>query len=640
MCGIAGSVWTRPELAIGQDVLAKMIASLRHRGPDDHGTYLQDMQLEPSSGSEPGVALGFRRLAIIDLQTGNQPLGNEDGSIQVIFNGEIYNFLELRNRLKRLGHEFRTESDTETIVHLYEEEGTDCFQQLNGMFSLAIWNQRQRKLILARDRFGQKPLFYRQQNGRLTFASELKGILEVPGTPRTINPHAIDLYLTYQYIPHPHSIFEGISKLPPGHYAVYEDDQLQVHPYWQLAGQREASWDPAEAQQRTVDLLRDSVRMRMQSDVPLGAFLSGGVDSSLIVALMQQESSNPVKTFSIGFPVREYDETNYARQVAAHLGTDHHEFQVEPDAVEILPQLAWHYDEPFADSSAIPTWYVAQQTRQHVTVALSGDGGDELFAGYPRYQAVRLAGWFDRMQPVKRLAGAKFWQNLPGSNRYKSYARRWKRFAEPLHESPINRYLEWISIFGDSQRLSLYNDNFYQQLRDADSGWFLQSAWQQYERRDAITAISLTDLATYLPCDLMTKVDIATMAHSLECRQPFLDYRLVEFAASLPIKMKLGIKKSKLLLQKAFADQLPEQIWNRKKMGFGVPLDHWFRNELKPLTHDVLLDPQARCHEFFQPEAIQELVQQHESSQRDHSQRLWAVLFLEMWMREWLPGAS
>jgi asparagine synthase (glutamine-hydrolysing) len=640
MCGIAGSVWTRPELAIGQDVLAKMIASLRHRGPDDHGTYLQDIQLKPSSGSEPGVALGFRRLAIIDLQTGNQPLGNEDGSIQVIFNGEIYNFRELRNRLKRLGHEFRTESDTETIVHLYEEEGTDCFQQLNGMFSLAIWDQRQRKLILARDRFGQKPLFYRQQNGRLTFASELKGILEVPGTPRTINPHAIDLYLTYQYIPHPHSIFEGISKLPPGHYAVYEDDQLQVHPYWQLAGQREASWDPAEAQQRTVDLLSDSVRMRMQSDVPLGAFLSGGVDSSLIVALMQQESSNPVKTFSIGFPVREYDETSYARQVAAHLGTDHHEFKVEPDAVEILPQLAWHYDEPFADSSAIPTWYVAQQTRQHVTVTLSGDGGDELFAGYPRYQAVRLAGWFDRMQPVKRLAGAKFWQRIPGSNRYKSYARRWKRFAKPLHESPIDRYLEWISIFGESQRLELYNDTFYKQLRDADSGWFLQSVWQQYERRDAISAISLTDLSTYLPCDLMTKVDIATMAHSLECRQPFLDYRLVEFAASLPIKMKLGIKKSKLLLQKAFADRLPDQIWNRKKMGFGVPLDHWFRNELKPLTHDVLLAPQARCHEFFQPEAIQELVQQHESRQRDHSQRLWAILFLEMWMREWLPSAS
>ncbi|MFP6620200.1 MAG: asparagine synthase (glutamine-hydrolyzing) [Pirellulaceae bacterium] len=640
MCGIAGSVWTRPELAISQDVLGKMMTSLRHRGPDDHGTYLQDVQLEPASGSEPGVALGFRRLAIIDLQTGNQPLANEDGSIQVIFNGEIYNFQELRNRLKRLGHEFRTESDTETIVHLYEEEGTSCFQQLNGMFSLAIWDQRQRKLILARDRFGQKPLFYRQQNGRLTFASELKGILEVPGTPRTINPHAIDLYLTYQYIPHPHSIFEGISKLPPGHYAVYEDDQLQVQPYWQLPGQREASWDPEEAQQRTVDLLRDSVRMRMQSDVPLGAFLSGGVDSSLIVALMQQESSNPVKTFSIGFPVREYDETNYARQVAEHLGTDHHEFRVEPDAVDILPQLVWHYDEPFADSSAIPTWYVAQQTRQHVTVALSGDGGDELFAGYPRYQAVRLAGWFDRMQPVKHLAAAKFWQRLPGSNRYKSYARRWKRFAKPLHESPINRYLEWISIFGDSQRLELYNDNFYQQLRDADSGWFLQSVWQQYERRDAITAISLTDLSTYLPCDLMTKVDIATMAHSLECRQPFLDYRLVEFAASLPIKMKLGLKTSKLLLQKAFADQLPNQIWKRKKMGFGVPLDQWFRNELKPLTHDVLLDPQARCHEFFQPETIQQLVQQHESGQQDHSQRLWAVLFLEMWMREWLPSAA
>lgn len=638
MCGITGSIWTTPKLAIDQEILGNMMATLKHRGPDDNGQLLQDCTLQEGSGSTPGVALGFRRLSIIDLQGGNQPLGNEDGSIQVVFNGEIYNFVELRNRLKRSGHQFQTQSDTETIVHLYEEEGTDCFKHLNGMFSIAIWDQRQRKLILARDRFGQKPLFYRQENDRLIFASELKSILAVPGVPRQVDPHAVDLYLTYQYVPHPHCILEGISKLPPGHFAVYSNGQLQVNSYWELPGNREVNWEPQEAQQRLVDLLKSSVQLRMQSDVPLGAFLSGGIDSSLLVALMQQESSTPVKTFSIGFPVREYDESNYARQVAEHLGTDHHEFQVKPDAVDILPKLVWHYDEPMSDSSAIPTWYVAQQTRQHVTVALSGDGGDELFAGYPRYQAVRLAGWFDRVQPMKRLAAAKLWQKLPGATRYKSRVRRWKRFSEPLNKDPIDRYLEWITIFSESQRLSLYNDSFYQQLRDADSGWFLQSIWQQYQQRDPVSAISLTDLSTYLPCDLMTKVDIATMAHSLECRQPFLDYRLVEFAASLPIELKLSLKQSKILLQKAFSDLLPRQIWTRKKMGFGVPLDHWFRNELKPMTQDVLLDPNARCHDFFSSTSIQELAKQHETSQQDHSQRLWSLLFFEMWMREWLPN--
>ena len=637
MCGIAGSVWTRPNLAIDQDVLRKMMTALRHRGPDDQGDYQQRCQLEAGNCSAAGVALGFRRLAIIDLQTGNQPLGNEDNSIQIIFNGEIYNYPELRKQLIESGHQFRTQSDTETIVHLYEEEGIDCFQKLNGMFSLAIWDQRKQQLILARDRFGQKPLFYRHENGRLLFASELKSILAVPGVPRQVDPHAVDLYLTYQYIPHPHSILEGISKLPPGHYAVYENDQLTVQSYWQLEGNREIEWDPQEAEQQTVDLLRSSVQLRMQSDVPLGAFLSGGIDSSLIVALMQQESSSPVKTFSIGFPVPEYDETDYARQVARHLGTDHHEFQVDPDAVEILPQLVWHYDEPFADSSAIPTWYVAQQTREHVTVALSGDGGDELFAGYPRYQAVRLAGWFDRMRPVKHAVAAKFWKKLPGSARYKSPLRRWKRFINPLHDEPIDRYLEWISIFAPSQRMALYNDDFSKTLGDVNSRWFLESAWQPYQDRDPVTAISLADLSSYLACDLMTKVDIATMAHSLECRQPFLDYRLVEFAATLPIELKMRFKRSKLLLQKAFADQLPPQIWKRKKMGFGVPLDHWFRNELNSMAHDLLLSPDARCHEFFQANTIQQLLQQHESGSEDHSQRLWSVLFLEMWMREWLP---
>src|SRR6478672_3021156 len=409
MCGITGAIWTDSQRGIDAAVLQRMTDCLRHRGPDGEGTYFSDYRHRPPYESMPGVALGFRRLAIIDLVTGGQPMSNEDGSIWLVFNGEIYNYLDLRHRLEGSGHKFRTDSDTETIVHLYEDEGPDCFSHLNGMFAVAIWDANRRR-VLGRDRLGKKPLVYRHEPGRLLFASELKSLLQIPGLPRDIDPAAIDEYLTYQYIPHPGTIFRGYEKLPPGHFAVYHDEQLSVRPYWRPDFTQESRISKRDAIDQLRELLTSAVKLRMQSDVPLGAFLSGGVDSSIIVALMQQHSSEPVKTFTIGFPVPEYDESKYAETVARHLKTDHHVLEVKPDALEVLPKLAYYYDEPFADSSAIPTWYVSQLTRQHVTVSLSGDGGDELFAGYPRYNAALLASRFDRFVPLRSFVASRFWQ--------------------------------------------------------------------------------------------------------------------------------------------------------------------------------------------------------------------------------------
>lgn len=634
MCGITGAIWTDPNRAIEPAVLKRMTDAIRHRGPDGEGEYFTDLKFRPPYESMPGVALGHRRLSIIDLATGAQPMSNEDGSVWITFNGEIYNYQDLRRRLEGAGHKFRTDSDTETIVHLYEDEGPDCFTHLNGMFSIAIWDANRRRLVLGRDRLGKKPLVYRHEPGRLIFSSELKSILQVPGLPREIDPAAIDEYLTYQYVPHPNCIFRGYHKLPPGHLAVYENDKLQVRPYWRPDFSAERKITRTAAIEELRELLDSAVKLRMRSDVPLGAFLSGGVDSSIIVALMQRHSATPVKTFTIGFPVPEYDESKYAAKVAKHLCTDHHVLEVKPDALEVLSKLAHHYDEPFADSSAIPTWYVSELTRRHVTVALSGDGGDELFAGYPRYRAALAATYFDRFTPLRSLVASPLWQWMPSSGRQKSLLRRIKRFSEAITLPPPKRYLNWIGIFQERQRGELYREDFAEQLT-SDPAMFLRSAWSRCGTRDTITCASLTDLVTYLPCDLMTKVDIASMAHSLECRAPILDYRLVEFAASLPVKLKYRRGRGKRLLQEAFADLLPSEVFTRKKMGFGVPLDSWFRKDLKQLGSDLLLAPTARCHEFFRPEAIAELWDAHQSSRYDHSNRLWALVMLESWLREW-----
>jgi len=671
MCGIAGAAWNEASLALERATLQRMIDLLRHRGPDGEGIYCSegafsgvaegtvpfssDENRDRSRPSPPaarprdergvaadalcGAALGHRRLAIIDVAGGRQPLSNEDGTIWIVFNGEIYNFRDLRRRLEDSGHRFQTHSDTETIVHLYEEEGVECFGHLNGMFALALWDARRRRLVLARDRLGKKPLVYRQERGRLLFASELKSMLAVPGVPRAIDPQALDEYLTYQYVPHPRTIFRGIAKLPPGHFAIYAEGRLDVRPYWQPDFNVEEERSAADYAEELRATLTSAVEMRLQSEVPLGAFLSGGVDSTIVVGLMSRLMREPVRTFSIGFPVGEFDETRFARLAAERFGARHEEFQVRPDALEILPRLVWHYDEPMADSSAVPTWYVSRLTRQRVTVALTGDGGDELFCGYPRYLAVGLAERLDRLPRWARgLLAGRFWQKMPSGLRQKSLRRRFKRFVEMLGQSPARRYLEWIAIFGEARRAALYRDEFLAELADEDPIEFLADALRRSRRRDSLTACSLADLATYLPCDLMTKVDIASMAHGLECRQPFLDYRVVELAARMPMRLKYRRGRGKRILRETFSDLLPRPIARRSKMGFGVPLDRWFRSELRGFARDVLFDSQSLDRGYFRPEAIANLWDEHQQGRFNHGYRLCALLILELWQREWMDG--
>jgi asparagine synthase (glutamine-hydrolysing) len=638
MCGITGAIWSDPRLALEPAVLQRMASALRHRGPDDQGVYASEYRLRPPYDPLPGVALGFRRLAIIDLATGAQPLSNEDGTVWLVFNGEIYNYGALRHRLEGAGHTFRSQSDSETIVHLYEDEGPDCFRHLDGMFAIAIWDARQRRLVLARDRLGEKPLVYRSEPSRLLFASELKSLLEVPGVPRELDPGALDAYLTYQYVPHPRSIFRGFAKLPPGHYGVWQDGRFETHSYWTPDFRVERVWDRQAAAAELRQRLEAAVRTRLRSDVPLGAFLSGGIDSSLVAALMQREAGERVRTFTIGFPIPDYDETHFARRVATHLGTEHREFQVTPDAARIVESLVTHYDEPFADSSAIPTWHLSRLTREHVTVALTGDGGDELFAGYPRYKAVALSGLLDRLPGARSVASAGFWQRLPDGGSQRSLLRKWKRFSAAAALSPRRRYLEWIATFNESRRAELYRDEFLEQLPEQDPADFLNEAWSRSMGRDPVTSASLADLTTYLPGDLMTKVDTASMAHGLECRQPFLATELVEFAAALPIGLKFRHGVGKRLLRDAFGPLLPQEIWTRPKMGFGVPLEHWFRGELRPLAEDALLSGDARCHTYFRRDSLQRLWDEHTVGRFNHAYRLWSLVIFEHWLRRWLPA--
>jgi asparagine synthase (glutamine-hydrolysing) len=636
MCGITGGVWTDPAMALNRAALQRMTDLLAHRGPDDEGYYHSDFRVQAPYPDIPGVALGHRRLAIIDPQSNRQPVSNEDGRISIVFNGEIYNYADLRKRLEGNGHTFCTDGDTETIVHLYEDEGLDFLQHLHGMFAFALWDEGRRRLILARDRLGQKPLVYRVERDRLLFASELKSLLAAPGVPREIDPSAIDEYLTYQYVPHPNSIFAGIRKLPPAHYAVFENRTLTVQPYWSPDFNHEFVRPVADFEEELRTRLTAAVQMRMHSDVPLGAFLSGGVDSSIVVALMQQLSTQPVKTFAIGFTAPEYNEAPYAARVAKHLGTEHREFIVEPSGGDLLEKLIWHYDEPFADSSAIPTYLVSQHTKEHVTVALTGDGGDELFAGYLRYGAVNLAAKIDRLpNAVKSLLAARLWRKLPGGGRQRSWLSRAKRLSAALSQPPVSRYGRWICAFDESERAELYAPEFLQRLPDSDPFDFLAAAMQRANRRDPITQAALADLVTYLPCDLNVKVDIASMAVGLECRQPFLDHRVVELAAGMPIGLKYRRGRGKRILHSVFGALLPQEVFRRPKMGFGVPLDRWFRGELKGMMHEILLDPSTLARGYFRQEAIERLLVEHTTGQVNHAPRLWTLMELELWHRQW-----
>ncbi|MEO1614349.1 MAG: asparagine synthase (glutamine-hydrolyzing) [Planctomycetota bacterium] len=634
MCGITGAVWQEASKAIDADRLKQMTDSLHHRGPDDEGHWIRNENID-GQGRRFGVALGFRRLSIIDLEGAAQPMANEDGTVQMVFNGEIYNYQTLRRRLEGAGHKLATAGDGESILHLYEDRGTDCFAELNGMFAVGLWDAKRCRLVLARDRIGQKPLYYSLQGGRLVFGSELKSLAAVPGVCTQLDPTAIDEFLTYQYVPHPATIWKGVFKLPPGHFAVFEKGELTVQRYWDFDPSKEVALSHSDAKDQLTELLTDSVRLRLQSDVPLGSFLSGGIDSSIISALAQSLRSDPIRTFSIGFPIADFDETKYAAEVANHLGTDHKRFEVTPSGVEVIDQLVWHFDEPFGDSSAVPTWYLSELTRREVTVALSGDGGDELFAGYERYRALWLSCRLRRMFPIHRTPGIGLVQRLPDSNKQYSLLRRAKRFFEALDQPAARRYLNWLQIFPERMRADLYTDDFVQTLPGEDPFEFLNSVWQRSEGRDVVSRASLSDLLSYLPCDLCMKVDGASMAHSLEVRQPLLDHRVVEFAGRLPVEHKFRGKRGKLLLQDAFGSLIPNSIFKRRKMGFGIPIGAWFRDELKPMVHETLLADDARIAPYFRREAVERLVGQHERMENNHGYRLWNLLILEKWLRRW-----
>jgi asparagine synthase (glutamine-hydrolysing) len=642
MCGISGAAWTDPRRALSEGGLRAMMDRMVHRGPDDAGVYRDNH-----------AALGFRRLSIVDLSGGHQPLSNEDGTVWTVFNGEIYNFPALRHRLEARGHTLRSHGDTEVLVHLYEDEGAGMFALLRGMFALAIWDAPRRTLLLARDRLGQKPLIYRHDGERIVFASELKSLLALPEAefPRRVDPLAVDRYLTFGYVPHPATILEGTYKLPPAHYAVWHEGRLTLDRYWNPEWDVERDRPPSEDVEELRATLADAVREQMVADVPLGAFLSGGIDSTIIVGLMQQASTRPVKTFSIGFDDKAFDESEYAALAARHLGTEHHPFVVTPKAWETLPALAWQFDEPFADSSAVPTWYVSRETRREVTVALTGDAGDELFAGYDRYRAVALASLIDRLPAGPRgvLSGAVA-RALPASTRAKTRLRKVKRWLEGIAEPAETRYLQWIGFFNEPGRLALYTDGWLDALAEAgrdrpgeaDPASVLTRAYDAAPHRDAVTRTTIADMLTYLPCDLLVKVDMASMAHSLECRGPFLDHRVVELALAMPIRRKLRLRggRSKVVLKQAFAELLPPAIRKRPKMGFGVPIDRWLREDLRDELRSVLLDPSATSRGLFRPEAVASLIDDHLEARRDQTYRLWALLMLELWFRNHIDRKS
>ena len=644
MCGICGVLERDRGRRVDRARLRAMVARLRHRGPDDAGTYLRGDLPSPSrsDGESPrNVGLGMARLSIIDVQGGHQPMHNEDGSVWAVLNGEIYNFRELREELTGRGHTFHTRSDTEVLVHLYEEAGERLVERLRGMFAFALWDEPRERLLIARDRLGQKPLVYHDDGSRLVFASELQALLGAPRVPRTLCAEALDLYLTYQYVPAPLTIYEGIRKLPPGHRLVVGPHETRLECYWSppTAPTNVAGAEAAAEELR--DRLDAAVRMRLVSDVPLGAFLSGGIDSSIVVALMSRACDEPVKTFSIGFGDRQYDELRYARMAAERFGTDHREFVVDPDAVALLPKLVRHTGEPFADSSAIPTWYLAERTREHVTVALSGDGGDEAFGGYQRYVAMRLGARYDAMPRCLRRALGGIGRALVGGTSMaqpKTRRRRLRRFVEGLPLPLAERYVQWIAYFKGADRADLYTDAFAERLGDHDPTDYLAAEFDAVADADAPAATALVDAVTYLPNDILTKVDIASMASSLEVRSPFLDHEVMAFGLSLPTRLKLGRlgTGTKQVLRRAFADLLPPAIRGRGKMGFGVPIAAWLRAELRETAERTLLSPESLGRGIFREETVRRLVDDHVESRADNADRLWALLCFELWHREFM----
>ncbi|MDQ4121003.1 MAG: asparagine synthase (glutamine-hydrolyzing) [Acidobacteriota bacterium] len=626
MCGIVGIVNANAR-SVERDVLEQMNRAILHRGPDEDGFYVKE-----------NVGLAMRRLAIIDLKGGQQPIFNEDRTKAIVYNGEVYNFQELRRDLEERGHRFYTNCDTEIIVHLYDRYGVDCVQFLRGMFAFAIWDEREKSLFISRDRIGKKPLLYsHQSNGDLIFGSEFRALLQHESISREIDFDALDNYLSYLAVPAPKTAFKQIRKLEPGHWLRWKDGKIETKRYWMPDFSKKIKISEREAIEETTRIVRESTRLRMISEVPLGVFLSGGVDSSMVAALMAEQSDKPIKTFSIGFEEKEFSELQYAQRVAEHIGAEHREFVVKPDAMEVLPTLVEHYGEPYADWSAIPTYYMARETRKYVTVALNGDGGDESFAGYERHAAMNLAEKYHRLPAfLRKNLLEKAFDLVPASNLKKNRVRDAKRFLQAASLPTVERYFNWAAKFKNELKEELYTPDFRARLNGSSPIKLAEHWFKQANGVGVVDATLLTDIMTYLPNDLMVKADIATMAVSLEGRSPFLDHKVIEFAASLPADLKIRSTETKSLLKKAASRLVPPEVIYRRKMGFDVPVASWFRTSLKDFLRGSLLSETAQKRGLFHTGRVRRLIDEHVAGREDNGWQLWTLLMLELWFERFI----
>jgi asparagine synthase (glutamine-hydrolysing) len=621
MCGICGIYNFRTKEPVTLDLLKAMNDTMVHRGPDDEGFYI--------SGS---IGLGHRRLSIIDLEGGKQPMTNEDETVWVIFNGEIYNFPELHEHLVKKGHIFKTRSDTEAIIHMYEEKGERCFEDFRGMFAIVIWDERKKKLLLARDRVGKKPLFYFYDGSKIVFASEIKAILKVPDITLEIDLEALSDYFSFLYVPAPKSIYKQIRKIRPAHYLVLSEGLIKEVEYWDISFAKTMELSENEWCERIIDAYREAVRIRLMSDVPLGAFLSGGIDSSSVVALMSELKEDPVITSSIGFDEQEFNELDYAREIASKFKTDHHEKIVRPDAVSIVEKLAWHYDEPYADSSSVPTYYVSKVAREQVTVALSGDGGDENFAGYRRYYFDERENRLRSFLPlyVRRPIFGTLAALYPKAD-WAPRVFRGKATFEALSCSPIEGYFRSVSAFRPDLKERLLHPDVHRSLAGYNSMDVFKYYYEKADTDDPLSRIQYLDIKTYLTDDILVKVDRASMANSLEVRAPILDHKFMELIATIPSSLKLQGRNGKYIFKKALEKILPNEILYRKKMGFGVPLARWFRNELKDMAYDTIFSNHNEGQ--FQKRTIEQIWKQHQKGYRDRSTELWTLFMFRLWQQ-------
>ena len=630
MCGICGLV-AEGKYEFSSDLLREMTATLRHRGPDDEGFY------ESRSPGGYQVGLGHRRLSIIDLDTGHQPIPNEDETIWIILNGEIYNFPTLRSELEAAGHCFRTRTDTEVIVHAYEEYGNKCVERLRGMFAFALWDEKRELLLLGRDRVGIKPLYYSLKGNRLAFGSELKPILKCPDMSRRIDAVSLDNFLTFEYISREETILQDIKRLRPGHYLLWEKGKAQVVRYWDLNFSPGESREESYYGERLRELLRESVRMRLVSDVPLGAFLSGGIDSSAVVALMAETSSGPVRTFSIGLRDQSYNELRYARLVSRRFQTEHEEFIIEPEAVELVYKFSEFLDEPFGDFSVFPTFLVSEMARKYVTVVLSGDGGDELFAGYDTYVAEKADRYFRRFPRwLREGLFMRTARRLRPQAQKKGLANRCKRFLEGSVLPRDVMHVRWMTFLGEERKQDLYSPRFREELGDADVFAPVRELFSRPEGADPLSRQMYVDIMSYLTDDILVKVDRMSMANSLETRVPFLDHCFMEFAATIPSDLKLRGWNTKYLLRRAMARDLPPEILKRGKQGFSIPMKNWLQGELREMLLDLLSRQRVEKRGYFNWQAVESLVKEHLDGREDHSHRLWPLLVFELWCQNYI----